>query len=66
MYAWFKKPLANGMVIREPANSRGQEYTDALSQYTTKLMDKYNPIPFEQGLQELVDAVQKILDKPME
>ena len=66
MYAWFKEPIAKGIVINEPANSRGPEYTDTLSQYTQKLMDKFNPIPFEQGLQELNDAIQKVLDKPMQ
>ena len=66
MYAWFKKPLADGMPMCRLANGRGPEYTDILRQYTQKLMDKYNPIPFEQGLQELNDAVQKILDKPMD
>ena len=66
MYAWFKKPLNNGIVINEPANSRGPEYTDILSQLTQKLLDKYNPIPFEQGLQELNDGIQKVLDKPMQ
>ena len=66
MYAWFKGPLANGMVINEPLNSRGTEYTDVLAQYATKLMDKLNPIPFEQGLKELNDAIQKVLDLPMQ
>ena len=66
MYAWFKEPIANGISINEPANSRGPEYTDAITQYTQKMMDKYDPIPFEQGLQELNDAIQKVLDKSME
>ena len=66
MYAWFKAPLANGMVINEPANSRGTEFTDVLAQTTTKMMDKLNPIPFEQGLKEVNDAIQKVLDLPLQ
>ena len=66
MYEWFKEPLEKGIVINEPANSRGPEYTDILAGLTQKMMDKYNPIPFEEGLKELSDGVQKVLDKPMQ
>ena len=62
LYNWFYDNLENGMGIRAPANSRGREYTDAVAQWCTKLMDKENPIPFEQGLQEMHDAIQKVLD----
>lgn len=65
-YAWFEKPLQDGRIIHRPANGRGPEYTDALRQYAQQLMDPYNPIPFEQGMQELHDAVQEILDMPMQ
>jgi ABC-type glycerol-3-phosphate transport system substrate-binding protein len=61
-YDWFEANVMNGMNICAPANSRGREYTDAVLQYGTKLMDKYNPMPFEQGLQEWNDAIQKVLD----
>jgi len=63
IYDWFEPNVMNGMNICAPANSRGREYTDAVAQYCTKLMDKYNPIPFEQGLQEMNDAIQKVLDE---
>lgn len=59
LYDWFENNLNHGMNICAPANSRGREYTDAIAQYGAKLIDKYNPIPFEQGLQELNDADRK-------
>ncbi len=63
-YKWFENNLLQGMGINCPANSRGREYTDALSQYGAKLFDPVNVIPFEQGVKELADAVQKVLDTP--
>jgi ABC-type glycerol-3-phosphate transport system substrate-binding protein len=63
-YKWFENNLINGMLINCPGNSRGREYTDALGQYSTKLYDPVNVISFEQGAQELSDAVQKVLDMP--
>ena len=64
VYQWFQTNLTNGMPIHPPANSRGREYTDACTQWLGKMMDRNNPIPFEQGLQELHDNVQKVLDLP--
>lgn len=62
LYAWFLDTLANGIAVRFPANSRGREFTDALGQYWGKLMDPRDPIPFDQGMQEMADNVQKVLD----
>jgi len=62
LYEWFYDTLRNGMVIHAPANSRGREYTDICGQYWAKLMDPETVIPFEQGVQEMSDEVQKILD----
>jgi ABC-type glycerol-3-phosphate transport system substrate-binding protein len=63
LYDWFEDSVANGMKICAPANSRGTEYLDAVLQYGTKLMDRYNPMPFEQGLQEWNNAIQAVLDQ---
>jgi hypothetical protein len=55
----------NGVPARQPANSLGREYTDAIAQWTAKMMDPKEVVPFEQGLQDLNDAIQKVLDQPM-
>jgi ABC-type glycerol-3-phosphate transport system substrate-binding protein len=65
LYNWFVGNLANGMVIHNPGNSRGREYTDALNQWGAKMMDPVEVVPFEQGLQDLYENVQKVLDMPM-
>ena len=65
LYEGFLGNLANGMVIHNPANGRGREYTDALSQWGAKMMDPTEVVPFEQGLQDLYDNVQKVLDMEM-
>ena len=54
----------NGMVINAPANSRGREFTDAIAQNGAKVMDAIKPVPFEQGIQDMADEIQKILDTP--
>ncbi|MBC7237819.1 MAG: extracellular solute-binding protein [Chloroflexi bacterium] len=64
IYGWYKENLLNGMAIHAPANSRGREYTDAIGQWAVKMLDRKQPVPFEQGLQELADNVQKALDEP--
>jgi ABC-type glycerol-3-phosphate transport system substrate-binding protein len=65
VHEWFIPNLENGIPARAPANSRGREYTDVIQQYTQLLMDRENPIPFDQGFQDLADNVQKVLDEPM-
>ena len=62
IHEWFIPNLENGIAAHAPANSRGREYTDACSQYMTILMDPNNPIDFEQGLQDLHDNIQAVLD----
>ena len=64
VHEWFIPNLENGIPARAPANSRGREYTDAVAQWSTILMDKNNPIPFEKGLEDLYENVQEILDQP--
>jgi ABC-type glycerol-3-phosphate transport system substrate-binding protein len=64
IYGWFVNNLENGMGIHQPANSRGREFTDAAAQWQTKMMDPIQPVPFEQGLQELHDNIQMVLDMP--
>ena len=63
-FEWFEENLLNGIVIHEPGNSRGREYTSAVNQIGAKLMDWRNPVPFDEGVQELNDAIQKALDLP--
>ena len=65
LYAWFVDNLKNGIPARAPANSRGREYTDAVGQWTAKMMDPKEVVPFEKGLQDLHDNLQKVLDQPM-
>ena len=64
VYGWFENNLVEGMRINAPANSRGREFTDAINQYGAALMDPKTVIPFEQGINQLADAVQKVLDTP--
>jgi hypothetical protein len=64
-YVWAELNLKEGMLFwPRPANLRGREMRDAHREMLTKLLDKTQPIPFEQGLQELTDTTQKILDLP--
>ena len=65
VHEWFVPNLENGMPAHAPANSRGREYTDACAQWAQLLFDRENPIPFEQGFQDLGDNIQKVLDEPM-
>ena len=62
VHEWFLPNLENGIPAHSPANSRGREYTDACAQYLTLMMDPNQPMPFEQGLQQLHDSIQKVLD----
>jgi ABC-type glycerol-3-phosphate transport system substrate-binding protein len=62
VHEWFVPDLQNGMIAHAPANSRGREYTDAVGQYMAKMMDPNEKIPFEKGLQDLIDNIQKVLD----
>lgn len=65
IYGWFEENLMNGMKIHPPANSRGTEFGDAITQNADRLFDRKDPMPFEQGLEQLHDAVQKVLDMPL-
>ncbi|MCX6049241.1 MAG: extracellular solute-binding protein [Chloroflexi bacterium] len=62
IHEWFIPNLENGIPAFAPANSRGREYTDACTQWATKMMDYNENIPFEKGLQDLNDNIQKVLD----
>jgi ABC-type glycerol-3-phosphate transport system substrate-binding protein len=62
IHEWFQSSLENGIAAHAPANSRGREYTDAVGQYTNLLLDPNQPIAFEEGLQQLHDQVQAVLD----
>ena len=62
VHEWFIPNLENGIVANAPANSRGREYNDACANYGTKMMDPNENIPFEQGLKDLHDNIQKVLD----
>jgi hypothetical protein len=62
IHEWFIPNLENGIAAHAPANSRGREYTDACNQYATLLFDSAQPMPFEQGLQDLADSIQAVLD----
>lgn len=64
IHEWFIPNLENGIPAHAPANSRGREYTDAVAQWTSLLLDPNQPVPFEEGLQNLSDNIQKILDQP--
>jgi ABC-type glycerol-3-phosphate transport system substrate-binding protein len=63
-YGWGEENLFNGIRFIEPANLRGQELRDAFNQNCQILMDRNQPIDFEQGMQQLYDAVQTVLDMP--
>jgi ABC-type glycerol-3-phosphate transport system substrate-binding protein len=63
-YAWGEESLFNGMQYQLPANLRGTEMRNALTQQWTLMMDRRQPMPFEQGLEELITAVQNVLDMP--
>ncbi|MCL5995068.1 MAG: extracellular solute-binding protein, partial [Chloroflexi bacterium] len=62
VHEWFIPNLQTGMIAHAPANSRGREYTDACGQWATKMMDPNENVPFEKGLQDLHDNIQKVLD----
>lgn len=62
IHEWFIPNLENGMPAYAPANSRGREFTDAITQRIQILLDPKNPIPFAQGMEELHKAVQDVLD----
>lgn len=62
IHEWFIPNLENGQPAHAPANSRGREYTDAITQYMTLLLDANQVVPFEEGLQALHDNVQMVLD----
>ena len=64
IHEWFIPSLSNGIPAHAPANSRGREYTDAVQQWTSLLLDPNQPVDFEQGLQDLHDNVQLVLDMP--
>ncbi|MEX1018804.1 MAG: extracellular solute-binding protein [Litorilinea sp.] len=64
IHAWFIPNLENGIAAYGPANSRGREYTDAITQYMALFMDPTQPIEFEQGLADLHNAIQTVLDMP--
>ena len=62
IHEWFIPNLENGMPAYAPANSRGREYTDAITQRIQILFDPKNPIAFEQGIEDLHKSVQDVLD----
>jgi ABC-type glycerol-3-phosphate transport system substrate-binding protein len=62
VHEWFIPNLENGMPAHAPANSRGREYTDAVAQWGALLFDPNQPVAFEQGLQDLNDNIQAVLD----
>jgi ABC-type glycerol-3-phosphate transport system substrate-binding protein len=64
VYGWFINNLQNGMAIHAPANSRGREFTDAAAQWHVRMLDPRDVVPFEQGLQDLHDNIQIVLDMP--
>jgi hypothetical protein len=62
VHEWFLPNLNNGIPAYGPANSRGREYTDACAQYGALLLDPTQPVAFEQGLEDLHNAIQGVLD----
>jgi len=62
IHEWFTSSLENGIAAHAPANSRGREFTDVVTQYTDLLLDPNQPVPFEEGLQNLHDNVQAVID----
>ena len=65
VYGWFEENLMNGMKIHPPWNSRGTEFHDAVRQNSEQLFDRKAPMPFEQGLEQLNDAIQDVLELPL-
>lgn len=64
VHEWFIPNLENGIPAHAPANSRGREYTDTIQQWTDLLLDPNQPVEFEQGLQDLHENIQTVLDMP--
>jgi ABC-type glycerol-3-phosphate transport system substrate-binding protein len=64
VHEWFIPNLENGIPAHAPANSRGREYTDACTQWMGLMMDPNAPVPFEQGLEDLANNIQMVLDMP--
>lgn len=62
IHEWFLSDLENGIPAHAPANSRGREYTDAVAQYGALLLDPNQPVEFEQGIQDMHDNIQAVLD----
>lgn len=62
IHEWFIPNLQNGIAANAPSNSRGTEFTDACANWATKMMDPNENIPFDKGLQDLHDNIQKVLD----
>ena len=62
IHEWFIPNLENGIPAHAPANSRGREYTDAITQQLQIMMDPSAPVGFEAGLEGLHNAVQDVLD----
>lgn len=62
IHEWFLPNLENGIAAHAPANSRGREYTDACAQWSALLFDPNQPVAFEQGLQDLHNNIQTVLD----
>ena len=52
IHQWFIPNLENGIPAHAPANSRGREYTDAVAQWTGLLLDRHQPVPFEERAAE--------------
>lgn len=63
IHEWFVPNLENGIAAYAPANSRGREYTDAITQYMSLFMDPTQPVEFEQGLADLHNAIQDVLNQ---
>jgi ABC-type glycerol-3-phosphate transport system substrate-binding protein len=64
IYKHYETNLKSGMVVNAPANSRGREFTDAIGQNGSALMDAIKPMPFEEGISKMATEIQKILDTP--
>ena len=63
VHEWFIPNLENGIPAHAPANSRGREYTDAVNQQLQLLLDANSPVPFDEGVLNLHNAIQGVLDK---
>ncbi len=64
VHEWFLPNLGNGIPAYGPSNSRGTEYTDAVKQWGSLLLDPKQPVEFEKGVQDLHDNIQLVLDTP--